>query len=78
MPLKPGPADESRWVDISLEQNLTLVASRLAADIARDNVRVAVGGHLPTLDIVAGRSWQQDPTRPSIPSRASRTIPGVR
>jgi outer membrane protein len=56
--LNPEPAEEGRWVDISLEQNPTLVASRLAADIARDNVRVAIGGHLPTLDILAGRSYQ--------------------
>ncbi len=56
--LNPEPADESRWVDISLEQNPTLVSSRLAADIARDNVRIAIGGHLPELDIVAGRSYQ--------------------
>jgi outer membrane protein len=59
MPLRtPEPADQSRWVNISLEQNLSLISSRLAADIARDNVRVAVGGHLPTLDLVAGRSYQ--------------------
>jgi outer membrane protein len=59
MPLKsPEPADESRWVDISLEQNLSLISSRLAADIARDNVRIAVAGHLPTVDILAGRSYQ--------------------
>jgi outer membrane protein len=58
MPLKsPEPADQTRWVNISLEQNLSLVSSRLAADIARENVRVAFGGHLPTLDVVAGRSW---------------------
>ena len=56
--LNPEPADESRWVNISLEQNPTLISSRLAADVARDNVRLAVGGHLPTLDIVAGRSYQ--------------------
>ena len=55
--LNPEPADESRWVDISLEQNPTLVSSRLAADIARDNVRVAIGGHLPSIDILAGRSY---------------------
>jgi len=55
--LNPEPADETRWVNISLEQNPTLISSRLAADIARDNVRVAVGGHLPTLDLVAGRSF---------------------
>jgi len=60
MPLKsPEPSDEGRWVDISLEQNLSLISNRLAADIARDNVRQAMGGHYPTLDIVAGRSFQQ-------------------
>ena len=58
MPLNlPEPADEQRWVDISLDQNMTLVSSRLAADIARDNVQVAFGGHLPTLDLVAGRTY---------------------
>ena len=58
MPLNmPEPADESRWVEISLEQNSALISSRLAADIARDNVQVAFGGHLPTVDIVAGRSY---------------------
>jgi len=54
MPLSmPEPADESRWVNISLEHNLALVSSRLAADIARENVRVAFGGHLPTVDLIA-------------------------
>jgi outer membrane protein len=55
--LNPEPADESRWVDTSLAQNPTLISSRLAADIARDNVRVAIGGHLPSLEILAGRTY---------------------
>jgi len=58
--LSPEPADETRWVNISLEQNLSLIASRLGADIARENVRAAFGGHLPTLDLVAGRSYKQN------------------
>jgi outer membrane protein len=59
MPLaNPEPADEDRWVNISLEQNLSLISSRLASDIARDNVQIAKGGHLPSVDIVAGRSYQ--------------------
>ena len=58
MPLNmPQPAEEERWVSISLDQNLALVSSRLAADIARDNVSVAFGGHLPTIDLVAGRTY---------------------
>ncbi len=66
MPLNmPEPADESQWVNISLDQNATLVASRLNADIARDNVKVAFGGHLPTIDLVAGRTYT-DQTGPLV------------
>lgn len=64
MPLKsPEPADEAQWVERSMEQNLALVSSRLAADIARDNVRAAFGGHLPELDLVASKS-NTDQTSP--------------
>jgi len=57
MPLKtPEPAAEQDWVQASMEQNLALVSSRLAADIARDNVRIAFGGHLPSVDLTASRS----------------------
>jgi outer membrane protein len=56
MPLKsPEPASEQQWVEVSLEQNLALISSRLQSDVARENVRVAFGGHLPTLDAVATR-----------------------
>jgi outer membrane protein len=49
----PDPISEDRWVDMALQQNLSLVSSRLAADIARDNVSTARGGHFPSLDLVA-------------------------
>ena len=52
----PVPASEDQWVQTSLDQNLTLIASRLSADVARANVRVAFGGHLPTIDFVASRT----------------------
>src|SRR5580692_5210234 len=48
----PDPISEDRWVDMALKQNLSLVSSRLGADIARENVSVARGGHGPTLDLV--------------------------
>jgi outer membrane protein len=64
MPLKsPEPQDEAQWVERSMEQNLALVSSRIAADIARDNVRIAFGGHLPKLDLVASKS-NTDQTSP--------------
>jgi outer membrane protein len=49
----PDPVSEDRWVDMALQQNLSLVSSRLAADIARENVSSARRGHYPSLDLVA-------------------------
>ena len=57
MPLNtPQPANEDEWVTVSLDQNVSLLSSRLAADIARENVKIAFGGHLPTLDVLASKS----------------------
>jgi outer membrane protein len=51
----PDPSSEDRWVEMALQQNLSLVSSRLAADIARENVSAARGGRFPSLDLVASR-----------------------
>jgi outer membrane protein len=57
MPLNsPEPANEDDWVSASLDQNVALLSARLNADIARENVRIAFGGHLPQLDFIAGKS----------------------
>ncbi len=42
---------------MSMDQNSALLSSRLAADIARDQVSSAFGGHLPIIDLVAGRTY---------------------
>jgi outer membrane protein len=55
----PDPVDEDRWVEMALQQNLSLVSSRLAADIARENVSNARGGHYPSLDLV-GSHYKMD------------------
>lgn len=52
----PSPADPEAWVREAMDQNLALVASRLGADIARDEIRSRRAGHLPTLDLVASRN----------------------
>jgi len=57
LPLKtPDPASEDSWVKGSLERNLTLISTRLSADIADANVSVARAGHAPTLDLSATHS----------------------
>jgi outer membrane protein len=61
MPLRdPDPANEEQWVSSALAQNLNLLSARLATDIAKDDVRVARSGHLPTLDIIARHQHSED------------------
>jgi len=56
MPLNsPNPASEEQWVSAAMEQNLSLISSRLAADIAREAINNARTGHFPTLDLVGTR-----------------------
>jgi outer membrane protein len=56
MPLKsPEPQNEDAWVATAMEQNLALISSRLAAEIARDTISIRRSGHLPTLDVILRR-----------------------
>ncbi len=59
MPLKtPDPENEEQWVNTALDQNLQIISARLATDIAKQDVRVARSGHLPSIDLVASRGDQ--------------------
>ncbi|HEY3731569.1 MAG TPA: TolC family outer membrane protein [Steroidobacteraceae bacterium] len=55
--LNPDPASEDSWVTTAMEQNASLIASRMASDIAHDNLLTAYGGHLPTININVTRNW---------------------
>jgi outer membrane protein len=70
--LTPAPAAEEDWVKTSMEQNASLTSSRLAAEIARDQVGVQFGGHLPTVDLVAGRSHNRSDTVQTPPAGSQR------
>jgi len=56
----PQPADIDHWVQISMDQNVSLLSSRLAADVARESVEISRSGHLPTLAITAQRGVQNE------------------
>ena len=55
--LAPDPASEDAWVNTAMDQNASLIASRLASDIAHDNVLTAYGGHIPTINVSVSRNW---------------------
>ena len=53
----PEPEDIGQWIEQAQEQNLSLLAARFAADIAREEIERLRSGHLPTLDVVANHSY---------------------
>jgi outer membrane protein len=66
--ISPDPNDVEVWVKTALEQNLNVEASRLAAEIARDDVSSTKAGHMPSVDFFASRSNDnQDATRSNKP-----------
>ncbi len=54
--IRPEPANEDAWVQRALQDNLTLNAQRLTAEIADKEVSRQRAGHLPTIDLNASRS----------------------
>ena len=58
MPLvSPEPLAIENWTQLSLDQNLGVIASRHAAETARNEVKRQSAGHLPTLDLVAAETY---------------------
>jgi outer membrane protein len=52
LPLQtPNPTNANQWVQTALKQNLQLISSRLAADIAQDNITIQRASRLPTLSL---------------------------
>ena len=72
----PQPADQHAWVQTALRQNLTLIASRFAADAADDSVRAAYGSDIPSVSLVASRSYSGDDVNETVFGQMFRGLPG--
>ena len=53
--IPPHPADAEQWIETALRQNPDLLAQKLTANIARDEVKRQRAEHFPTLDAYAQR-----------------------
>lgn len=54
--LPPDPNDVDAWVLAAQEQNLSLISSRIGAEIAFDDIRIARSSRFPTLSLSASAS----------------------
>jgi outer membrane protein len=51
--LTPDPANADEWVQVALDSNLALQSSRLAADVANDEIAIQKGSRLPEISLSA-------------------------
>lgn len=81
--LTPDPASAEEWVRVALDSNLALRSSRIAADIAQDDIDIRRADRLPTLNLQA--NYGEDETerilslfQPFPVTRASTQTPDSR
>ncbi len=53
--IMPNPQSENDWVNTSLEQNLSLMSAEVGVEIAKSEIKIQRGGHLPTIGMQAAR-----------------------
>lgn len=73
----PEPLNVDRWLEFALGNNPALKAKEAALEVAQKEVYKNVAGHLPTVDIVAGRTHNQDPSFTMINAETWSTTVGV-
>lgn len=59
----PSPKVVTDWLEIAEEANLTLLAQRLAMDVAKMNIDIATAGHYPTLGLNASYGSSKSTTK---------------
>ncbi|HSG98330.1 MAG TPA: TolC family outer membrane protein [Woeseiaceae bacterium] len=86
MPFIGPEKSEGDWVDLSLSQNLNLVASRLDEKLARDEISFRRTGHYPSVELIASVNDNdadsefriQETGSPWLPTDSSRRTDSVR
>lgn len=58
----PEPADADEWVRVSLDQNLALNSSRIAAEIAQDDIDIQRGSRYPSIRLSGSYSESDSET----------------
>jgi len=55
--VRPDPEAIESWTQLSLDQNLGVIAANHASETARNEIKRQAAGHLPTLDLVASQAY---------------------
>lgn len=73
---KPQPENIEQWVKEAIKNNIDLKASKVAMEIAKQNIAIARAGHLPTLTLEASYSDNNSDTD-SLATQQLNSINGI-
>lgn len=73
----PEPQNIERWLEFARATNPALKAKEVALEIAEKDVYKNAAGHLPTVDVVGGRSRAVDPSYTTLNTETWNTTVGL-
>lgn len=73
----PAPAAIEQWLDFAMANNPQIKAKEAALEVAEKEVYKNLSGHLPSIDIVASRTRNYDPSYTTINTDSWGTSVGV-
>lgn len=73
----PAPMNVEQWLEFSMANNPLIKAKEAALDVAEKEVYKNFSAHLPTVDIVAGRTRNYDPSFTMLNTDGWNTTVGV-
>lgn len=62
----PDPNSPEQWVEKALAENRQVAAATFASKVAQEEISRRFSGHLPTLDLVAGRDYNAQSDSPRL------------
>lgn len=70
----PNPDNIDKWVATAQQQNLQLLASEAAVEVARQQMSLAEAGHYPSLDIVGSHNHSDTLQSPSFGTQTDSNV----
>lgn len=74
---QPNPLEIDQWVEFTTANNPVIKAREAALRVAEKEVHKNMAAHLPTVDIVASRSLNQDPSYTTLNTRSEMNSIGL-
>ena len=75
--ITPEPADIDKWAETALKQNLQLISSQFAVDIAANQIKFQRAQRYPTLDLVGSHNYSDNSDSLFFPTKTTSDVVSI-